>query len=190
MSSDSLKNHLTENTVAFISILCAAYLMTLFGKFDIEVGSYMYLPLGAKILMYLLFGFTVLPGIIFACFISGVILFNSWNDHLFIGTLAACAGAVAPIIVMLAMRAMRTCNFSNLKVIDFKNILALIIASSVVSAMLKFFIYMQSITLNIDALDFITHYIVGDVIGSLIVIYLTLKIIVPLLAFSFHSVRS
>jgi hypothetical protein len=56
--------------------------------------------------------------------------------------------------------------------------------------MLKFFIYMQSITLNIDALDFITHYIVGDVIGSLIVIYLTLKIIVPLLAFSFHSVRS
>jgi hypothetical protein len=59
-----------------------------------------------------------------------------------------------------------------------------------VSAMLKFFIYMQSITLNIDALDFITHYIVGDVIGSLVVIYLTLKIIVPLLAFSFHSVRS
>ena len=96
----AVKNYLFENVIAFLGVFLAAYIMVLFGEFEVSVSTYFYLPLGAKILMYLLFGFRVLPGILMACVSAGVLLFNSWNDHLLIGTMAACAGALAPIIAM------------------------------------------------------------------------------------------
>lgn len=174
-------NHLKENAIAFCSVFVAAYVMTLFGQYEIEIGHYIYLPLGAKIIMYLLYGFSVLPGILISCVVSGIILFNSWNDHLIIGTLGACAGAFAPIITMVFMRLFNVCVFSKLKGIDFKNILLLILFSSIVSAILKFFVYMQSITINLDAIDFITHYITGDLFGGLVVVYFVLKVLTPIL---------
>jgi len=182
----SYKMHLRQNTIAFFSVFVAAYAMTLFGSYEIEMGSliylpyYIYLPLGAKILMYLLFGFSVFPGIIISCVVTGVVLFNSWNDHLLIGTLAACAGASAPIIVMIVMKLLNICNFNNLKNIDFKNILLLIIFTSMASATLKFFVYTQG-TIDLGVIDFIAHYITGDIFGSLIVIYFVLKVIAPIL---------
>ena len=176
-----LQSHLKENTSAFCSIFIAAYVMTLFGTYEIEIGHYIYLPLGAKIIMYLLYGFSILPGILIACVVSGIILFNSWNDHLLIGTLGACAGAFAPIIAMTSMRLFKVCDFSKLKGIDFRNVLILILLSSTISAVLKFFVYMQSVTINLDAIDFITHYITGDLFGGLVVIYFVLKVLVPII---------
>ncbi len=181
IAMQKISNYLTENLIAFLSVFFAAYIMVLFGEFEIAVGTYFYLPLGAKILMYLLFGFRVLPGVLLACIGTGVVLFNSWNDHLLLGSMAACAGALAPIIAMWVMRITQMCNFSNLKNIDFRHVIFLIAFTSVISALLKFFIYMQSITMNINAVDFITHYITGDVLGSLLVIYLVLKLLIPLI---------
>jgi hypothetical protein len=51
----------------------------------------------------------------------------------------------------------------------------------VISALLKFFVYMQDLTLSLDAVTFISHYITGDVLGGLVVIYFTLHVIVPLI---------
>ncbi len=183
----NIKNYLFENIIAFLSVFLAAYVMVLFGEFEVGVGTYFYLPLGVKILMYLLFGFRVLPGILAACVVSGVVLFNSWNDHLLIGTMAACAGAIAPIIAMQTMKITQVCDFSNLRNIDFRHVLFLIMFTSVISALLKFFVYMQSITMNINAVDFIAHYITGDVLGSLLVIYLVMKLIAPVLQFVFQE---
>ncbi|MCH9749309.1 MAG: hypothetical protein K0U09_00950, partial [Proteobacteria bacterium] len=78
------------------------------------------------------------------------------------------------------MKRTRVSNFANLGQVDFRHVLFLIVFSSVISALLKFFVYTQDLTLNIDAVTFITHYITGDVLGSLLVIYLTLHVIVPI----------
>ena len=177
----NLKNYLFENIVAFLSVFLAAYIMVFFGEFEVAVGTYFYLPLGAKILMYLLFGFRVLPGILAACIVSGVVLFNSWNGNFLIGTMVACAGSLAPIIAMQTMKVTQVCDFSNLRNIDFRHVLFLIMFTSVISALLKFFLYMQSITMNINTVEFIAHYITGDILGGLLVVYLVLKLIVPVL---------
>ena len=155
--------------------------MIWFGTFESGVKHYLYLPLGAKILMYLLFGYRVFPGIIAACLVGGIVLMNSWNGNLFIGMLSACAGAIAPIVAMCIMKQTRVSDFSNLGKVDFRHILFLIIFASVISALLKFFVYTQDLTLNINAITFITHYITGDVFGGLVMIYLTLHVIVPIL---------
>ncbi|MCH9646314.1 MAG: MASE1 domain-containing protein [Proteobacteria bacterium] len=178
--TEKFQNYLTENLIAFMSVFSMAYVMTWFGTFEAEVGHYLYLPLGAKILMYLLFGYRVFPGIIAACFAGGIVLMNAWNDNLLIGMMSACAGAIAPIVAMCIMKRTRVSNFANLGQVDFRHVLFLIVFSSVISALLKFFVYTQDLTLNIDAVTFITHYITGDVLGSLLVIYLTLHVIVPI----------
>lgn len=176
-----IKDYLLENTVAFAMVFLSAYIMIWFGTFEAGVGYYLYLPLGAKILMYLLFGYRVFPGVIAACFVSGVVLMNSWSGNLFIGMMSACAGAVAPIVAMCIMKQTRVSNFSNLGKIDFRHVLFLILFTSVIKTLLKFFVNMQDITLNINVVTFITHYIAGDVIGALVVIYIALHIITPIL---------
>ena len=185
--TEKLQNYFIENLIAFMSVFSMAYVMTWFGAFEdggeIVLSHYLYLPLGAKILMYLLFGYRVFPGVIAACFAGGIVLMNSWNGHLFIGMLSACAGAIAPIVAMCIMKQTRVSNFANLGQVDFRHVLFLIVFTSVISALLKFFVYTQdlTLTLNINAATFITHYITGDVLGGLVVIYLTLHVIVPLL---------
>lgn len=179
------QNYLLENAIAFVSVFSMAYIMIWFGSFELEVGSYMYLPLGAKILMYLIFGYRVFPGVIAACFAGGIFLMGSWGGNLYIGMLSACAGAVAPILAMCLMNLTHVSNFSKLSKIDFRHVLFLVVFTSVISALLKFFVYTQDVTLNINAVTFITHYIRGDVIGGLVVIYLVLGFIVPIIERSY-----
>ncbi|MBC8493650.1 MAG: hypothetical protein ISR70_01445 [Candidatus Thioglobus sp.] len=174
-------NYLAENLIAFLSVFFAAYLMTTFVNYTVELSALFYLPLGAKILMYLLFGFRIFPGILAACITSGVILFDSWGGNLLLGTLSACAGATAPIIVMSGMKLAKMCDFDHLGDIDFRHILTLVMGVSVVSSLLKYFVFAQSIYLDLAIFDFITHYIAGDVMGALLVIYLVLKVLVPLI---------
>jgi len=95
--------------------------------------------------------------------------------------MVACAGSLAPIIAMQTMKVTQVCDFSNLRNIDFRHVLFLIMFTSVISALLKFFLYMQSITMNINTVEFIAHYITGDILGGLLVVYLVLKLIVPVL---------
>ena len=110
---------------------------------------------------------------------------DSWGGNLFIGMLSACAGAVAPILAMGFMNLTHVSDFSNLSKIDFRHVLFLVVFTSVISALLKFFVYTQDVTLNINAVTFITHYIRGDVIGGLVVIYLALGFIVPIIERSY-----
>ncbi|MDC9727348.1 MAG: hypothetical protein PSN35_05905 [Candidatus Thioglobus sp.] len=99
--------------------------MSTFVEYTVELSAWLYLPLGAKILMYLLFGFRVLPGILAACVTSGVVLFASWGDNLLLGVLSAGAGVIAPIVVMSGMKLAKICNFDYLGNIDFRHILTL-----------------------------------------------------------------
>ena len=183
--TEKFQNYLLENAIAFVCVFSMAYMMILFGSFELEVGSYIYLPIGAKILMYLVFGYRVFPGVIAACFTAGIVLMDSWGGNLFIGMLSACAGAVAPILAMGFMNLTQVSNFSNLRKIDFRHVLFLVFFTSVIAALLKFFVYMQDVTLNIDAVTFITHYITGDVIGGLVVIYLALGFVAPIIERSY-----
>ncbi len=176
-----IKKYLFENMVAFLSVFLAANIMILFGKLEMGIAAILYLPLGAKILMYLLFGFRVLPGILLACTTSGVVLLNSWDGHLLIGSISACAGTLAPIIAMWTMQITQVCDFSNLRNIDFRHILFLVVFTSIISALLKFFVF-YDVNSNIETVSFIAQDITGDILGSLLVIYFVLKAIVPLIS--------
>ena len=87
------KSFAMNNLIAFLAIFLASLAMKYLSGFDAEVGSYLYLPIGAKILIFLLFGRQVLPGVIASCIFCGVVLFDVWGGNFVFGAIGAIMGA-------------------------------------------------------------------------------------------------
>ncbi len=166
-----------NNLVAFSAIFIASILMKYLSGFDAEVGSYLYLPIGAKILVFLIFGRHVLPGVIASCIFCGVVLFSSWGGNFAWGGIGATMGALAPLVSIMLLQWLKVADFSNLKDIDFRHILFLIFFTAVIHALSRFVIYAKSEVFAISPVDFLTHYLIGDMLGGIVVIWTVLKIL-------------
>ena len=82
---ESYKDLVTNNLIAFAAVFLASIAMINLSSYDVEVGTYLYLPIGAKILVFLLFGRQVLIGVIASCIFCGVVLFDSWGGNIIFG---------------------------------------------------------------------------------------------------------
>ena len=118
---DIYKPFFINNLVAFSAIFIASIVMKYLSGFDAEVGSYLYLPIGAKILVFLLFGRQVLPGVMASCIFCGVVLFDAWGGNFIFGTIGAIMGAIAPLVTIWFIQKLKMVNFSNLANIDFRH---------------------------------------------------------------------
>jgi integral membrane sensor domain MASE1 len=67
------------NTIIALVIFLTSALMSWTNGIDITLGNYLWLPMGAKILAFLLFGLWALPGVLLGSLMSGYILYNFLN---------------------------------------------------------------------------------------------------------------
>lgn len=166
-----------NNFIAFMAVFLASILMINLSAYDFEIGPHLYLPIGAKILVFLLFGRQVLPGVMASCIFCGVVLFNSWGGNFAWGAFGAIMGAIAPLASMWFIEKFTPANYSDLKNINFRHILFLIFFTAILHSLTRFVIYAKSEVFSINPVDFLAHYMVGDVIGGIVVIWTVLKIL-------------
>ncbi|HIM58520.1 MAG TPA: hypothetical protein EYH12_05785 [Psychromonas hadalis] len=171
------KSFAVNNLFAFMAVYLASILMINLSGYDVEVGTYLYLPIGAKILVFLLFGRHVLPGVMASCIFCGVMLFDSWGGNFAWGAFGAIMGAIAPLATMWLIEKLTLANYSDLKNINFRHILFLIFFTAILHSLTRFVIYAKSEVFSINPVDFLAHYMVGDVIGGIVVIWTVLKIL-------------
>ena len=181
---DSYKLLFTNNLVAFLAIFLASVAMKYLSGFDAEVGSYLYLPIGAKILIFLIFGRQVLPGVMASCIFCGVVLFDAWGGNFVFGAIGAIMGAIAPLASIWLVQKLGMVIFTNLANIDFRHILFLIFFTAIIHSLSRFVIYAKSDVFIISPIDFLSHYLVGDMIGGIVVIWTALKILPYLISVS------
>ena len=174
---ESYKDLVTNNLIAFAAVFLASIAMINLSGYDVEVGTYLYLPIGAKILVFLLFGRQVLLGVIASCVFCGVVLFDSWGGNILFGAIGAVAGAIIPLISIWILENLKLANYSELKNINFRHILFLIFFTAILHSLSRFFIYAKSAVFTINPVDFLSHYIVGDIIGGIVVIWTILKVL-------------
>ena len=174
---EPVKSYGMNNLIAFLAIFLASLAMKYLSGFDVEVGSYLYLPIGAKILIFLLFGRQVLPGVIASCIFCGVVLFDAWGGNFIFGAIGAIMGAIAPLVSIWFIQKLKMVNFSNLASIDFRHIMFLIFFTAIIHALSRFVIYAKSEVFSISPIDFLSHYLVGDMIGGIVVMWTVLKIL-------------
>jgi len=171
------KDFAVNNLIAFLGVFLASVAMQKLSGFDVEVGSYLYLPIGAKILIFLLFGRQVLPGVIASCIFCGIVLFNTWGGNPIYGAIGAIAGALMPLASMWIIERFNLANYSDLKNINFRHILFLIFFTAILHSLTRFVIYAKSAVFSVNPVDFLSHYLIGDMIGGIVVIWTVLKIL-------------
>ena len=178
-----------NSTVHFIKVTLTVYIFSMFlyaiwyffqvvdlakmNPLDKWIGSLVYLPHGARVLMFCYFRYYSLPGLYLAE-ISGPQLFHH-IDYVDGWSLAALGSLSSVIIAVEIIKWVRKNpeNFSVVKTLSFKNYKSLILVV-LISAMLNgilanSLIAIVNSSISIDVLT-VLRFMIGDILGAIIVI--------------------
>lgn len=161
-----------HNIVAFVLVLISSLIIERTTHIEISIGNLLYLPVGAAIFSYLLFGFGVLPGIAIANTLIGYFIWDNWFGIGLTGFYAhAMVGSLAPIAAILMMRYFKLAEFYNGTKINFRHVIFLVILTAMINALVKFFIFMGAIPEFHAPAQFILIHFVSNTLGGLVFIY-------------------
>jgi hypothetical protein len=97
---------------------------------DIAIGNYLWLPMGAKILAYLLFGTWAFFGVLIGSLMSGIFLYDFWHGNEVYGPLGTLVGVLAPLAAIAIMRYFDLSTVITVGKINFRHVIFLVILSS------------------------------------------------------------
>ena len=144
---------------------------------DFAIGNYLWLPIGAAIFSYLLFGFKVFPGVLLGYLIAEVIIEGGMADISQREVLSRTMSSLAPIFAIGIMRVFSLSNFFDDNKVNIGHIVFLVLLSAVISTLLKtFFVYQSAEKFLADPVGHIGSYLVGDMIGGIVFIYIGIKV--------------
>jgi hypothetical protein len=183
MSNITLQTRLYSNFAIIAVVYLTSALMSWMYGVDITIGNYLWLPMGAKVLAFLLFGVWALPGVLIGSLMSGMFLYDFWSGNTFYGPLGTLVGVFAPMAAIMIMKHFHLSSFFDDAKINFRHVLFLIILSSVINTLAKLFLYIDKVEnidgKSVDALNFIQSYLTGDILGGIVFVFIVLKILLP-----------
>ena len=149
-------------------------------------GNLVWLPLGAVLICYLLFGFRVFAAVFLAITASSL-----WfHEATFRGiNLLHFVGTFAPLLAIASMKFFKLSNFFDGEKIIFQHLLFLAILTAFYNTLTKFFVYsyLSDSPSSINGLQFIQNYLIGDILGCLVVLLFAALIVVPGIRYFFPS---
>jgi hypothetical protein len=148
---------------------------------DLSIGNYLWLPIGASILSYLLFGFKTFFGVFLGFALATIILKGSFDAVSVYSWMGRLITSLAPIVAIVMMRAFHLSDFFDSGKINFAHVVFLVILTSLISTLTKFFIYPINEAVISNPVAFVQSYLLGDIIGGIVFIYVAIKIFTPLL---------
>ena len=172
-----LTEFLYQNIIAFLVIIFVTFIN---GQAFIS-GNIIWLPIGAVSLCYLLFGFNIFIAVFLAITLSSM-----WfHDSSLIGiNLLHLVGTFSPLLAIASMKFFKLSNFFDGGKLVFQHLLFLAILTALYNTLMKFFVYSylslgRPEDLTINAINFITNYLIGDVLGCLAVLFFAALVVVP-----------
>ncbi|MDG2395913.1 hypothetical protein [Candidatus Thioglobus sp.] len=168
--------------ITLVVFLTSALMSFLYGN-DISIGNYLWLPMGTKILAYLLFGAWAFIGVLIGSLMSGIFLYDFWHGNEVYGPLGTLVGVLAPLVAIAIMRYFHLSTFITVGKINFRHVIFLVILSSLINTLGKLFLYMNKVKVDgkdVDALAFMQSYLTGDILGGIVFVFIVLKLVLPL----------
>ena len=156
------------------------------------VGNLIWLPLGAMSLCFLLFDFKVVLAALLATHFSDFWI-HSQSFFSQVTLIQSIAGVVAPMFAIARMRFFKLSNFFDGGKVVFQHLLFLAILTALFNTIISFFtssyIASKDETMEqINATVFIKNYLIGDVLGCLVVLFFAALVVVP--AIKYFSPKS
>jgi len=186
---DNLKAFLQPQIVTFFVILFATFIN---GPSYPFIGNLIWLPLGSISLCFLLFDYKVVLAALLATHFSDVWI----HSQLFFSQvtwLKSIAGVIAPMCAIASMRFFKLSNFFDEGKVVFQHLLFLAILTALFNTIISFFTssYIASIDETMEQINatvFIKNYLIGDILGCLIVLFFAALVVVP--AIKYFSPKS
>ena len=153
---------------AFLSLISWQESMELVarGGLNIDIGSYLYLPLGAYAFSWVVFGKFGLPGQLLISILMS--LYWELDSNIFIQfTLINIFG---PVVAVSIFRVLEVYPFKDIKSENPLAILFLCLVLALLNTLSKFLVYFMSDDQIANAYEFLATYLPGDVIGSFVFI--------------------
>ena len=177
---DNLKAFLQPQIVTFFVILFATFIN---GPSYPFIGNLIWLPLGSISLCFLLFDYKVVLAALLATHFSDVWI----HSQLFFSQvtwLKSIAGVIAPMCAIASMRFFKLSNFFDEGKVVFQHLLFLAILTALFNTIISFFTssYIASIDETMEQINatvFIKNYLIGDILGCLVVLFFAALVVVP-----------
>jgi integral membrane sensor domain MASE1 len=173
----NIKQFMSHTLIALMMVALSRVMISGLDSTDFAIGNYLWLPIGAAIFSYLLFGFKVFPGVLLGYLIAEVIIECGMADISQREVLSRTMSSLAPIFAIGIMRVFSLSNFFNDNKVNIGHIVFLVLLSAVISTLLKtFFVYQSAEKFLADPVGHIGSYLVGDMIGGIVFIYIGIKV--------------
>lgn len=169
----NLREFFLYNILAFVLLVSARVLSSPFDHLTPDIGNLLWFPIGAAILCYLLFGYRVFFGIFLGYLIAETIIEGGIFDISQKEILKRFASSIAPMVSIYLMRLFHLSKFFDDEKISISHVIFLVFFSAILSTLFKALLIENSLP-GLDS--YITTYLIGDILGGTIFIYLGIKI--------------
>lgn len=184
-------NYILQSQFVVFVIVVLSHLAT--GPAYPFIGNLIWLPLGAASICFLLFGFEV----IFAVLLATQFVDFFLNEQLFFDYttfLRNVSSVVGPILAITSMRFFKLSNFFEGEKIVFHHLIFLAILTALFNTLIAFFVTSFIVSNNhsmeaLNATQFLKNFLIGDILGCLIVYFFAALVVVPVIRYLFpkHS---
>ena len=156
-------------------------------------GNLIWLPLGGMSLCFLLFGFRVVFAAILASQLSEF-WFHSQPFFDQVTLIRTISGAMGPALAIASMRFFKLSNFFDGDKLVFHHLIFLAILTALFNTLTAFFVSSYIVSNGqanetINATDFLRNYLMGDILGCLIVLFFAALVVVPFIKYFFPKIE-
>ena len=175
--SNGAINFFNQNITTFLVVVFFTFID---GPVHPTIGNLIYLPLGAVSLCYLLFGYRVSIATYLAIEFSDYWITGNPHGHLAVNFV----GTFAPLLAIATMKFFKLSSFFEGGKLVFQHLLFLAILTAFYNTLMNFFVWsylslVEDSNVSINAVHFITNYLIGDLLGCLTVLFFVALVVVP-----------
>jgi len=181
-----MRSALQYQILAFLIVLICYFIN---GPAYPFIGNLIWLPLGAMSLCFLLFGFEVIIAVLLATQLAEFWFHGEpFFDQMML--LRNVSGIIGPILAIASMRFFKLSNFFDGDKIIFQHLVFLAILTALFNTLISFFVTSFIVSNDqsigaINATQFLKNFLIGDILGCLIVLFFAALIVVPVIKYFF-----
>ena len=163
------------NLLALIAIFIARYLIVPMDHFNSDIGNYLWLPMGAVLLSYLVFGFRVFPGLFIGYLLAEVVIEGSTANFTQHEVVSRFINTLLPLLSIALMQKTKFSNFILNQKLNYFHLIPLVVLSAFTTTLTKVALLYVPEQFSAGKVYF-QSYVQGDVLGGLLFIVVVFSI--------------
>lgn len=157
------------NLIALSGVFVARALIIPMDHFNSDIGNNLWLPMGAVLLAYLLFGFRVFPGLLIGYLLAEVFIEGGTSNIAQHELVSRLVNTLVPLLVVLLMQALNFGNFIQRQKLNYWHLAPLVIVSSALTTLTKTALLYAPEQYSAGKVYF-QSYVQGDILGAFVFI--------------------